>query len=494
MVRFSCVMVLMTSLVSILTPAIAQDGKTPPEPPRYEGVSHITAMVAYKGGVLVAFSNIGGKNPNLHRVHWSADGKNLGAGEVVYEGNSPVTAMVAYKGGVLVAFSNIGGKNPNLHRVHWSADGKNLGAGEVVYEGNSPVTTMVAYKGGVLVAFSNIGGKNPNLHRVHWSADGKNLGAGEVVYEGNSPVTTMVAYKGGVLVAFSNIGGKNPNLHRVHWSADGKNLGAGEVVYEGNSPVTTMVAYKGGVLTAFSNAGGPLLHRIYWSENGKAIGSGLLRYEGSSPITAMAGYKEGVLAAFSNAGGPLLHRIHWSPDGDNLGGNPVDRKAEMEFTFEKLRPLLPGERYQRRVGKGDDEVELTLLRPETAVVTPIKQSQPIEATEDGVLVYGYWDQLNTQRHGHFQAKLFIEVRQGKVVLSRIEILYADCTDTIAQFFGNIKGRMQKDADKALNDLQAEIDEKLTTWIKENQVFAQFAKDISVRFKPGSVILTMHFAK
>ena len=54
----------------------------------------------------------------------------------------PVTAMIAYNGGVLTAFSNCGGGQPAC--IHWSEDGKQLGGGPRVYEGSSPVTAMIA--------------------------------------------------------------------------------------------------------------------------------------------------------------------------------------------------------------------------------------------------------------------------------------------------------------------------------------------------------------
>ena len=41
-------------------------------------------MTAYKGGVLTAFSNCEGK-ADLHRIHWSRDGTNLGGGEIRFE-------------------------------------------------------------------------------------------------------------------------------------------------------------------------------------------------------------------------------------------------------------------------------------------------------------------------------------------------------------------------------------------------------------------------
>ena len=68
-------------------------------------------MLPYDGGVLTAFANASG-NPQLHRVHWSPSGMDLGDGPVRYEGGSPITAMTVYNGGVLTAFSNVSG-NPN---------------------------------------------------------------------------------------------------------------------------------------------------------------------------------------------------------------------------------------------------------------------------------------------------------------------------------------------------------------------------------------------
>jgi len=96
-----------------------------------------------EGGVLTAFSNVAGKG-RFYRVHWSPDGKGLGKGPIVYEGVSPVTAMIAYGGGVLTAFTRCEGK-PNLCRIHWSPAGKGLGKGPIRYEGVSPVTAACSY-------------------------------------------------------------------------------------------------------------------------------------------------------------------------------------------------------------------------------------------------------------------------------------------------------------------------------------------------------------
>jgi hypothetical protein len=278
-------------------------------PIRYEGVSPVIAMLPYNGGVLTAFSNCEG-NPRLHRIHWSSGGNNLGGPDpstIRYQGFSPVTAMIAYHGGVLTGFSNCEG-NPNLHRVHWSSDGNNLGGphpSTIRYQGVSPVTAMLPYNGGVLTAFSNCEG-NPRLHRIHWSSDGNDLGGPDpstIRYQGVSPVTAMIAYHGGVLTGFSNCEG-NPNLHRVHWSSDGNNLGGphpSTIRYQGVSPVTAMIPYNGGVLTAFSNCeGNPRLHRIHWSSDGNNLGGphpSTIRYEGPSRVTAMIGYNAGVLTA-----------------------------------------------------------------------------------------------------------------------------------------------------------------------------------------------------
>ena len=53
-------------------------------------------------------------------------------------------------GSVLTAFSQAGG--PNLYRVHWSADGTQLGSSWPLYEGATRVVTMIPYKDGVLTA------------------------------------------------------------------------------------------------------------------------------------------------------------------------------------------------------------------------------------------------------------------------------------------------------------------------------------------------------
>jgi hypothetical protein len=227
------------------------------------------------GSALAAFSRVEG-NRDLHRVHWSPDGRQMGSGRPLYEGSSPVTAMIAYQGGVLTAFT----RTPGGNRIHWSANGESLGSGPIRYEGSSPVTAMIGYRNGVLTAFANAPGGN----RIHWSPNGENLGGGPVHYQGASPITAMIPYQGGVLTAFT----RTPGGNRIHWSPNGENLGAGPVRYQGSSPVTAMLAYQGGVLTAFAHAPGG--NRIHWSQNGENLGAGEIRYEGGSPITALVGF------------------------------------------------------------------------------------------------------------------------------------------------------------------------------------------------------------
>jgi len=104
---------------------------------------------------------------------------------------------------VLTAFANCGGGQSAC--VHWSEDGKGLGAGPRVYEGSSPVATMAAYKGGVLTAFANCGGPNPQRACIHWSEDGKGLGAGPRVYAGSSLVASILPFRTGILTAFNGL-------------------------------------------------------------------------------------------------------------------------------------------------------------------------------------------------------------------------------------------------------------------------------------------------
>src|SRR5262249_13143558 len=116
------------------------------------------------GSVLTAFSQAGG--PNLYRVHWSADGTQLGSSWPLYEGATRVVAMIPYQDGVLTAFAN--------SNVHWSPDGFNLGSGPSRSPGTTPIVAMIPYRDralnidGVLTAFAN--------GNVHWSPDGYNLG------------------------------------------------------------------------------------------------------------------------------------------------------------------------------------------------------------------------------------------------------------------------------------------------------------------------------
>src|SRR5262245_7733472 len=95
-----------------------------------------------------------------NRIFWSPDGTNLGSDKIrAYVGSSGVTAMTAYKSGVLTAFAGTG----LGHRIHFSPNGESLGGGPIVYDGSSPVRAMIPYEGGVLTAFSNAGGPG---HRI----------------------------------------------------------------------------------------------------------------------------------------------------------------------------------------------------------------------------------------------------------------------------------------------------------------------------------------
>ena len=138
-------------------------------------------------------------------VHWSEDGQHLGSGPRVYEGGSPVSAMVAYKGGVLTAFAICGPPNPVPYCVHWSEDGQHLGSGPRVYAGYSAVTAMVAYKGGVLTAFADWGPCDDQPYCIHWSEDGQHLGSGPRAYAGSYFVGSILPLGGGILTAFEGL-------------------------------------------------------------------------------------------------------------------------------------------------------------------------------------------------------------------------------------------------------------------------------------------------
>jgi hypothetical protein len=65
-------------------------------------------MAKFGEGVLLAFTAAGG---NGNKIFFSPDGKNIGAGELRYDGSSHVQAMVAYKGGVFAAFQDRGSQS-----------------------------------------------------------------------------------------------------------------------------------------------------------------------------------------------------------------------------------------------------------------------------------------------------------------------------------------------------------------------------------------------
>ena len=141
-----------------------------------------------------------------YRIYWSSDGKldPESNSDVRYSGCSPVTAMVAYKDGVLTAFTNVDCKGKDRNRIHWSSDGNNLGGGPIHYDGCSPVTTMTPYKSGVLSGFTNVECKGREHNRIHWSPDGKDLGKHSPTttwYSGVCEIQAILPYKGGVLVA-----------------------------------------------------------------------------------------------------------------------------------------------------------------------------------------------------------------------------------------------------------------------------------------------------
>ena len=69
------VLSLLAALLAGPAPRAAADDKKEPV---------VLAMIPYKDGVLTAFSNCEGK-ADLHRIHWSKDGTNLGGGEIRFE-------------------------------------------------------------------------------------------------------------------------------------------------------------------------------------------------------------------------------------------------------------------------------------------------------------------------------------------------------------------------------------------------------------------------
>lgn len=261
-----------------------------PNDVRYSGdVWRPGPMIAYGGGVLTAFYQVGGCE-----VHWS-NGTNLLSGDVRFSSPSvPVMAMISYTNkrgvtGVLTAFK----RGDRDHVIHWSPDGHNLGGGNATdyYGGSSEVTAMVVYTNrsgitGVLTAFD----RGPSDHVVHWSEDGTHLGGGNAVeyYGGSSRVNVMIPYDGEVLTSFTRRADDNV----VHRSQDGKALGGGSAVeyYGGTAFAAPMIPFKTGVLTSFSGAA------VHFSPNGRNLVSGDIRHPG--PVQAMLEYNGGVLTAF----------------------------------------------------------------------------------------------------------------------------------------------------------------------------------------------------
>jgi hypothetical protein len=71
----------------------------------------------------------------------------------MYAGGSPVTAMIAYNGGVLTAFTSCGPPDPQRACVHGSKDGQNLGNPQLsprVYAGSSLVASILPFGAGYL--------------------------------------------------------------------------------------------------------------------------------------------------------------------------------------------------------------------------------------------------------------------------------------------------------------------------------------------------------
>jgi hypothetical protein len=257
----------------------------------------VVAVAPYEKGLFTAFEN--------NRIIWSANGADLMNGAQVYEGSSPITAMIAYRGGMLTAFARAGA--PGQHRIHWTPPhpagpaSMRLGEGPVVYQGDSGVVAMTTFLSvgerwpGVFTAFVR-----PNV--IHYAAPandpaGMYLGAGPEVYKGGSPIAAMTTFvepnQVSVFTGFTNAG---PNGHRIHWSGYGVashfSLGGGDPPYDGRSPVLAMAQFQGGLLTAFAEGG----CRVHWQEGLNKPGStaadirpgtGPVRYQGSQRIRAM---------------------------------------------------------------------------------------------------------------------------------------------------------------------------------------------------------------
>jgi uncharacterized delta-60 repeat protein len=241
----------------------------------------ISALVAYKGRVITAFST--------DLIYLSPDARYLGGGgdtTRVYSGNTAV-AMIPYDG-LLTAFDN--------GEIYHSPDGHNLGGGGRtvrVYGPAQLVTAMTPYQRGVICAFTN--------GEIYKSPDSQNLGGGgntELVYRGSQQALAMTTYQDGVLTAFSGGG--------IYFSPDGTNLGGsgGTVrVYGPGRKVAAMAPFKEGILTAF------LDENIYFSPDGQNLGGGgntEVVYERSFPtfgtpgkVVAMVPYRNGAITAFT---------------------------------------------------------------------------------------------------------------------------------------------------------------------------------------------------
>ncbi len=305
----------------------------------YSGTAVVQAMLPYRDGLLTAFSNAGGQG---NMIYWTPNalpgGPNPAGPEVErasYNGKAVVRAMIEYKGGVLTAFANAGGKG---NMVYWTPDGRPGGpnpAGPELerarYNGSSPVEAMCVYKDGVFTALSH-----PD--QICWSPDGTNLD-GAKSYGGTAHIRAMLPYKDGLLSAFSNAGGQG---NMIYWTPDGRPGGpnpAGPELerarYNGASPVEAMTIYGDRVLTAFSSPG-PNKNRIHWSPDGQHLGGVSqeelrLFYDGRSKIITMVPYKNGLLVAVHyDAGTPWC--VSWFEDTPGAGGgrNRIQAKRTVD--------------------------------------------------------------------------------------------------------------------------------------------------------------------
>ncbi len=224
-----------SAITSVQRIKFTKDAEDPEKAPEaYYGCSSIVSLTRFNNGVYAALRNCY-CDGFTYCTAFSTDGSHFSP--PLHKGPQPISSMIAYRAGVLTAFSNVPGTPPRF-QVHFSTNVRALQSGDIRYDGTSPVIEMAVQNDGVLTAFGHADSSS-DIYQVRFSPNGTSLGAGALRYEGAARVIQMMPFLDGMLTAFSVPGGLR-NSYRLIYSEKLDQLDNGVVEYQGPKRITAL--------------------------------------------------------------------------------------------------------------------------------------------------------------------------------------------------------------------------------------------------------------